>query len=136
MTELEAAIGLAELDDWEKMIKKRQDNAVYLMKGLGEIWKFNATNFPVTYADKHSFMFFPMLVDRRDELMIHLERKGIQTRTMMPLINQPLVKPYVKGKKLPAAEFIGNHGLLIGCHQYLKKKDLDYIIDNMEKFYA
>jgi len=128
MTELEAALGLGEIDNWEKMIKKRQDNADYMMdrmRGLA----------PVNNYRNHAFMFYPVLVPwARDELMLYLEKRGIQTRTMMPLTNQPVAKPYIK-KKYPVAQYINEHGLLLPCHQYLKKKDLDYIIESVRSFY-
>lgn len=130
MTELEAALGIAELDNWEEMIETRQDNAGYLMYKLGGL-----VEFPVTSIQNHSFMFFPMLVDQRDDLMLYLESNGIQTRTMMPLTNQPVVQPYLK-KEYPNAEYINEHGLLIGCHQYLKTKDLDWIVACIRSFYA
>ncbi len=34
--------------------------------------------------------------------------------------------------KLPNADKAGRHGFYIGCHQYLKKKDLDYIVESFE----
>lgn len=131
MTEMEAALGLGELDNWEKMIEKRQENAQYLVDNLNVVC-------PITDVSKHAFMFFPMIVNRRDELMKHLEWWGIQTRTMMPLTTQPIVKKYIKGnldKKYPIAAFINEHGLLIGCHQYMGKKELDWIIKSVEAFY-
>lgn len=129
MTELEAALGLGELDEWEEMIKLRQANAWYLVQNLEGLY------FPIKSIENHSFMFFPLIVDRRDELMLYLEKRGIQTRTMMPLTTQPLVKPYLK-KKYPGADYINQHGLLIGCHQYLIRKDLDYVINSIKEFYA
>lgn len=131
MTELEAALGLGELDGWGDMIDRRQDNANYLMDSL----KGLPIEFPISHVFSHAFMFFPMLVERRDELMLYLEDHGIQTRTMMPLTTQPLVKPYLK-RKYPVADYVNQHGILIGCHQYLKKKDLDYIINTIRSFYA
>lgn len=131
MTELEAALGLGDLDNWQGMIKARQDNAQYLI----DRWPFSPSRIPVTNVKNHAFMFFPMLVPRRNKLMVHLEKKGIQTRTMMPLTTQPLVKPYLKGK-YPGADRINEMGILIGCHQYLTKKQLDYILDSIKEFYA
>lgn len=131
MTELEAALGLGELDNWQEMIEQRQSNAIYLTEHLPrEIW------IPVTDFYKHAFMFFPMLVANRDELAKYLEKCCIDTRLMMPLTTQPLVKPYVKGKKFPGADYINKHGLLIGCHQYLDESDLKYIVDCVKEFYA
>ena len=132
MTEMEAALGLGELDGWEDMIAKRQTNANYLMTEL--YWE-QAITFPVTNVFNHSFMFFPMLVLDRDKLMLHLEERGIQTRTMMPLTNQPVTQPYLT-REYPVAQYVNDHGLLIGCHQYLKKKDLDFIVKSIKEFYV
>lgn len=140
MTELEAALGLGELDDWEWMIKRRQENARYLCDKLKWLHANDsrgrfAVTFPIHTIQKHSFMFFPMLVRGRDNLMHYLEERGIQTRTMMPLTTQPVTKPYLK-KKYPNADYVNEHGLLIGCHQYLRKKDLDYIVTAIKEFYG
>jgi perosamine synthetase len=131
MTELEAALGLGELDDWHEMILERQSNAAYLMNELVD----QPIIFPVTNVREHAFMFFPMIVEKRDGLMLYLEKCGIQTRTMMPLTTQPVVKPYLK-KKYPNADYINEHGLLIGCHQYMSTKDLDYIVKCIKEFYG
>lgn len=134
MTEMEAALGLGEIDDWQEMILQRQENALYLYTALEDY-----IYCPVYDWDNHAFMFFPIVVGNtlgeRDSLMLYLEERGIQTRTMMPLTIQPVVKPYLKGK-YPAADYINKHGLLIGCHQYLTNKDLDHIINSVKEFYA
>ncbi len=132
MTELEAALGLGDLDGWEDMIKKRQDNARYIAKNF-DGWVDVVA--PVQDYKRHAFMFFPLIVSNRDKLMVFLEKRGIQTRTMMPLTNQPVMKPYVK-RKYPVAQYINEHGILLGCHQYMKKKDLDYIVESIREFYS
>lgn len=129
VTELEAALGLGVIDNWQDMIEQRQYNAIYLAEHLPR----NVV-FPVTDYRKHAFMFFPMLVERRDELALYLEERGIETRAMMPLTTQPLVKPYLKGK-YPEADYINKHGLLLGCHQYLTRQDLDRIVGAVKGFY-
>lgn len=135
MTELEAAIGIGELDGWEEMVKTRQDNAKYLMDEIGDLLAY-----PVPDYTKHSFMFFPAYADRRNELMVYLEKQGIQTRTMMPLISQPITQPYIKSTKgklktYPVAQYIGEKGLLLPCHQYLSRKQLDHLVTAVRKFY-
>jgi dTDP-4-amino-4,6-dideoxygalactose transaminase len=136
MTELEAALGLGDLDNWEDIIDKRHENAWYLMdKLILENDLYGELSIPVIDYFNHAFMFFPMYAKRRDELAEYLEERGIQTRLMMPLISQPTAKPYVK-KKYPVAQYIEEHGLLLPCHQYLSKKDLDFIIDKIRSFYA
>jgi dTDP-4-amino-4,6-dideoxygalactose transaminase len=105
------------------MVEKRRDNAYDLMTRL---WSTLSFPIPNTLAN-HSYMFFPAYATRRDELMVYLEKNGIQTRTMMPLISQPITKPYLKGK-YPVAKYIEEHGILLPVHQYLKQKDLDYMV--------
>lgn len=129
-TEMEAALGLADLDTWQDMIHARQDNAAYLMKGL----KNEPVLFPIEDIKEHAFMFFPILAENRDGLIEFLEKNHIHTRTMMPLTTQPIVKPYLK-KKYPSAEVINEMGILLGCHQYLTKQDLDYVISKIKEFY-
>lgn len=129
MTELEAALGLGELDGWEEMVEKRQDNGAILATYLEDYLEF-----PIIDYFNHSFMFFPCFAEHRDLLMVYLEKNGIQTRTMMPLISQPIVKPYLK-KKYPVAKYIEEHGLLLPVHQYLKQKDLDHLISKVKEFY-
>lgn len=128
-TELEAALGLGELDDWDVMIRSRQENADYLIRNL-QMHMY----FPVGDVFKHAFMFFPALVVNRDKLIMHLEDNGISTRTMMPLTTQPITKPYLK-KKYPVADYINKCGILLPCHQYLDRKDLDYMIDKIKEYY-
>ena len=115
------------------MIEKRQENADYLQWELEDlpISKYTA---PIKNTFNHSFMFFPAYAERRDELMIYLEKQGIQSRTMMPLISQPITKPYLK-EKYPVAQYIGEKGILLPVHQYLKKKDLTYMVEKIEEFY-
>lgn len=136
MTELEACLGLGDLQVWEKMIETRQSHARYLIDGL----KGLPIAFPIVddSLKGHAFMFFPMVCDARDQLVEYLEKRHIHTRHMMPLTTQPLIKKANKGdltKLFPVANYFNNTGLLLGCHQYLKKADLDYIINNIRGFY-
>jgi perosamine synthetase len=96
MTELEAAIGLGDLDNWENMIESAKRMPEYLMGS----WMPAEVYLPRIPFNNHSFMFFPAYAERRDELMVYLEENGIQTRTMMPLISQPITKPLFK-RKIP-----------------------------------
>lgn len=117
-TEMEAALGLVEMDMLKSNIKKRQANAKYLNDRL--------VMHPREYLKNHAFMMFPIFHTRRNDLMYHLEKNGIATRTIMPLINQPYIKANMK--KYPRSEYILRNGLLVGCHQNLTKKQLDHII--------
>lgn len=135
VTELEAALGLGSIDEHQKMIETRQEYAKYLYTNLWETFK---VTFPIRDFYNHAFMFFPIYAERRDELMLFLEKRGIQTRTMMPLTTQPIVRKHIRGNlkaRYPVANHVNTYGMLIGCHQYMNVKDLDYIIDTIKEFY-
>lgn len=130
-TEMEAALGLGALERWEENIIKRRRNAEYLVDQLPYVHS------PITDLNNHAFMFLPVYADERDRLVEHLEKRGIQTRTMMPLTNQPIVKKLgIKEKDYPIARWTNQHGLLLPCHQYLTKADLFQIVKAFEEFYV
>ena len=128
-TEVEAALGLVELKHYKKMLAKRRNNAQYLASKL----KF--TNNMIDYLyyyDDHAFMMFPYMHEKRDELMMFMEKRGITTRTLMPLINQPFIK--AKPRDFPVSAKVLKYGMLFGCHQDLTRKDLDYIVKTIKEF--
>lgn len=132
--EFQAALGLAQLKKIGEIIRKRQENIMYLNKGLEE---FSSILQLPLYNCEVSYLAFPIVIKKpeliaRKELRYKLEKKGIETRPIFGCIptQQPAyshLKPLYKNR-LPNAEFIGANGFYIGCHQYLNREDLDYII--------
>ena len=125
-TEVEGALGLVELDLLDTNIKKRQTNARYLNDHLQHL--------PSKYLENNAFMMYPFLEfsGRRNDLMLFLEKRGIMTRTIMPLINQPYIK--VEGE-YPVSEVVLTNGLLFGVHQDLTVEDLKFIVGSIRLYY-
>jgi perosamine synthetase len=139
LTEMEAALGIEQLEKIHQIIKKRQTNANYLAGGLSEF--SDLIQLPSIPKDRsHVFLGFPIVIKdkkiSRDNLILFLEKHGIETRYMMPLLNQPIYKE-IFGKNIesryPVAKHINNCGFYIGCFPELGKKDLDYVIDIFKK---
>jgi dTDP-4-amino-4,6-dideoxygalactose transaminase len=141
VTELEAALGVAQLQQKDKIIKARRHNARYLIKGLKALEDKGKIQLPHTpeYAE-HAFMLFPIVVTdnrvHRDELVLFLEEHMIETRPMMPLVNQPYYKKIFGDieDQYPVAKWINSNGFYIGCHQEFGQKELDYIIEVFNSF--
>jgi len=53
----------------------------------------------------------------------------------MPLTNQPVYIDWIKEADYEKAKYINDNGLLVGCHHFLTKKDIDYIIQALNEFY-
>ena len=138
VTELEAALGLAQLEDWQAMILARNANAFRLNRMLGDL--VNNIQLPsIVPGNEHDFMMYPIVLYHEDkwELCGHLEKNGIETREMMPLINQPVynVDTYWDDG-LPVAEWINSSGFYIGCHQGLTIHDMEYISDAIHNYFG
>lgn len=134
ITELEAAIGLAQLSDLPNIIDNRQANARYLNQALADL----PLQLPKTRPHaQHAFMMYPIVcIDgNRDELTAYLNEHGIQTRRMLPLINQPVYKGLWNPNDYPIAQWIDDNGFYIGCHQDLAIEDLEYMVEVIRGYY-
>jgi CDP-6-deoxy-D-xylo-4-hexulose-3-dehydrase len=137
--EFQAALGLVQLEKVDEILEKRSYNVRYLNQGLASLK--NILQLPL-YSEDISYLAYPLVIKRTDiisrkNLRQKLEEAGIETRPLFGCI--PTQQPaygYLKEKyqdKLPNAEYIGAYGFYIGCHQYLKKDDLDFIISTFHK---
>ena len=72
-------------------------------------------------------------------MQIYLEKKGIQTRTIFTgnILRQPIMKnkKFKKIKKCSVnSDNIMKNGILIGCHQGLNDKEINYIFKSINSF--
>ena len=136
ITELEAALGLAQLEDWYSLIFVRQTNAGYLSYRLSKYTKALQLPLERPYTD-HAYMMYPILLYREDKraLCELLEKRGIETRAMLPLINQPCYAGLWEPNDYPVAQWIEHGGFYVGCHQGLERSDLDRIADAFDEYF-
>jgi dTDP-4-amino-4,6-dideoxygalactose transaminase len=127
-TEMEAALGLIELKKIDKIVLSRRLNYLHLNDLLPERSMYIG-------SDNACMLFAIYGGADRDKLMFFLENNGIETRTVMPLTNQPYLKDVVNEDSYPRAKIFNDEWLLVGCHQDLKKDDIDYIGQKVEEFY-
>jgi len=141
MNELEAAIGLGILDDYDTILEKRRRNFLYMLDAFKRFHPFLAT----IKEDPHEVIgphAIPIIIQQnasfsRAHLTNYLETHGIETRTLFS--SMPTQCPgfsylgYTFGE-FPNAEYIGTHGLHIGVHQNLNSAHMDYIIQTIETF--
>lgn len=138
ITELEAAIGLAQLETLKNDIKKRRTNARIFTEALKELEDKEYIQLPKTRPQStHSFFCYPVMVNTETKygLMKHLTDNGIGVRDMMPLTNQPAYKGLFNPADYPVANRINEHGLYWGCHQYLKSNEIEYIIERVWEYF-
>lgn len=138
VTELEAAIGLAQLEDREAIIARRRRIAEDYLKGLADLE--DHIQLPVTPPDRdHVFMLFPIVVRKGSKrpLINFLEHRGVETRDLMPLLSQPVYRRLFPGmeKRFPVAGGLSRSGFYIGCHQYITDEQKNYVIESFHEFF-
>jgi perosamine synthetase len=140
--ELEGALGLAQLENRESIMGKRKENARYLTDALKRFEDFIQLPAYPEYID-HSFMMYPIVIKEdapfsQKQLTAFLESNNIESRPMLPLLNQPVYLDLFGHVEddYPVAQWINKNGFYIGCHHGLNIEDLEYIIDCMEQFFA
>ncbi|WP_373483688.1 DegT/DnrJ/EryC1/StrS family aminotransferase [Acetobacterium sp.] len=138
--EIEGALGLAQLERKDEIMGKRHENANYLINGLEKYE--NLIQLPRHPENiEHTYMMFPIVIKSSTgitmkEFVKYLEKCNIETRPMLPLLNQPI---YIElfgdiEKDYPVAEYIDHYGFYIGCHHGLTIEQLDYQIEMIGKY--
>jgi dTDP-4-amino-4,6-dideoxygalactose transaminase len=140
-TEMEAALGLAQLDDRHEHWACRQRLAGRMLTGLASL--SDRLQLPVARpGSDHGYMFFALVLqkdsDSRSELIHHLEGRGVETRYLLPLINQPAYRKMFGNldDEYPVAARLNEYAFYVGCHPEMSDADADYIVDCLKSFFA
>lgn len=142
ITDMQAAVGLAQLDRLPEFIKTRKENFQFLYDNLIAFKEFfilptSSENcnpswfgFPITVRNNISFS--------KESLVNYLASKLIDTR---PIFAGNLIKqPYFKNKKFKTSETLSNtekimsQSFWIGVFPGLSKEMLEYIVQQFETF--
>jgi dTDP-4-amino-4,6-dideoxygalactose transaminase len=141
MNELEAAIGIGNLEIFAKILDKRRKNLYYLMENFRRFSPYMVTIDKEPYEEigPHAL---PVIIEEsvkftRNQFVDFLENKGIDTRNLFSSMPTQCSGFYPLGYKIgdfPNAEYIGNNGIHIGVHQDLGREECDYFIDSVGEF--
>lgn len=141
MNELEAAVGLGNLDIYQEILEKRRKNLLSL---ISKFEKFEP--YLITIKEDENERIgphaFPLIIQEeasfeRNKLAEFLEKNNIETRSLfssMPTQCKGFSFLDYKLGDFPDAEYIGNNGLHIGVHQDLSEEHINYFIEIVDKF--
>lgn len=132
MSNINAAIGLVQLKKVKGAAAKRQEIAGFYDKNLSGLKKVKLLKHD--YAETVPFNY-TILAEKRDELMVHLEKNGIGTIiNYIPNHIQPL---FVKEKvRLPNTEAAYKDMVSIPMHAGLTITDAETVVRAIKEFYA
>ncbi len=138
-TELEAAIGLAQLEERDAIVARRRSIADRLTAGLSSLGeRLQLPSIPE--GRDHVFMLYPLVLRKENKrsFVNFLEDRGIETRDLMPLVDQPIIQSMYGDREqfYPVAGWLNRSGLYIGCHQYLGDDDVDFMIETIREYFG
>ena len=130
MTNLQAALGVAQLERIEELVAIRLRNAAQYKRRLAEIP--GLTPPPCAEWAENVYWMYTVLVEDdygldRDTLMARLRQLGIETRPVFyPLHTLPM---YNRGQRFPVAQELGRKGINLPSGATLTPEQIDTVCD-------
>jgi dTDP-4-amino-4,6-dideoxygalactose transaminase len=130
-TEMEAALGIGQLERLSAALVRRREIAAQLTAALGHPDLQLPTVAP---GNEHAFMMYPIVCSSpglRDRLVIALERAGVETRFLLPILGQPCYEGVLDHSpgQFPVTDNAQANGFYIGSHPGMTDDDVAYIAE-------
>ena len=140
MTNVQAALGLAQLENIDKFVEKRRNNAKLYTELLKDI---PGIRLPVEkeYA-KNVYWMYGIVINQekfgtsRDELMDNLRKEGVDTRYFFkPMHSQKVLEKFGPRDEghYPVTERLSANGLYLPSGSGLNTGDIEYICSKLRK---
>lgn len=135
MTNLQAALGLGQLEQLEKFIGVKKENYEIYKSEVSKINGLKILDFDSNI--RSNYWFYALYIDdeypmRRDETIQYLNSQNIQVRPIWGLIHRQ--KPYENSQSflIEKANHYINHVVNIPCSSNLTQKDVYYVIEKLK----
>jgi perosamine synthetase len=131
MTNLQAAVGLAQTERLVQLVERRLENARRYSAALSGIRGLTLP--PDPPGRRNVFWMYSILVEEefgcsRDELRGYLAARGIETRTFfIPIHLQPIYRDRYQGQSYPIAEALCRKGLYLPSGPGLSMGSIEFI---------
>ena len=139
MTNIHAAIGLAQFEKIDELVERRRRNAHLYNRLLGDI---EGIRLPVEKEwAKNVYWMYSILIENefgmnRDELMEKLSAKGIETRAFfIPMHEQPVFKNrgLFKGENYPIADDLSKTGMYLPSGSGLEEEEIKFVCGTIKE---
>ena len=133
MTNLQAAIGVAQMEQFDEILHKKLKLADDYFESLKDIDWVQLP--PRLNGDQSVYWLFTVLVAEsapisRDELMRSFALNGIDTRPVFyPLSDMPLYKAYARNVKMPVTQDVAQRGISLPSSVEVSSADIARIKD-------
>jgi len=140
MTNMQAAVGLAQTEQLPGFVESRRRNAALYSAELNKIPGIVTP--PESAWVKNVFWMYSILVEEdkfgmnRDQLRHYLAQHGIETRTFfIPMHLQPVYYEQFKGQRYPVAEMLCRRGFYLPSASSLTETQINYVTSIVRQAY-
>jgi len=144
ITDMQAACGLAQLDQVEHFVQARKDNFAYLKERFQSCEEFLLLP-EATEGSDPSWFGFPITLKpaadaKRVDLLAYLEQNKIGTRLLFA--GNLTRQPYMQGRnfrvsgELTNTDVVMNQTFWLGVYPGLKQAQLDFMVERVEEFFG
>lgn len=136
MTNLQAALGIAQMEQLEEFVKTKIVNYEHYKNKLDTKEGLKLLEFREGTRSNH--WFYSLLCDNekynRDDMIQYLKNNNIQTRPIWHIINEQ--KPYknCKSYRIEKARYYLDRVVNIPCSTNLKSEDVDYVMECIQNY--
>jgi len=146
VSDMQAAVGVAQLEKFPTFMEKRKENHKRLSDGLQGLEEYISIQKATPNSDPSWFGFMMTLEDNvsftRNEIVQFLENNKIQTRNLFAgnILRHPLFDSMVKNEdyrivgELTKTDKIMNDSFWIGLYPDMGNDAIDYMVKNIKKF--
>ena len=139
-TNLQSAIGLAQLEKLNRFIVKKRNIGKTYNKELSQIKIFQTPLDKKKYAD-NIYWVYGLVLKKNSPISLNtlvkkLKKNGIETRNFFwPLHQQPVLKKmgFFKKSKLPVSEYLSRNGFYLPTGLSITSKQQKYVINKLKK---
>jgi perosamine synthetase len=133
MTDLHAAIGLAQFKRLDEVLRKRAEISDYYTSNLQEFQDVVTLPY-VDPENKPAWFFYPILAENRDQIITYLAGKGVDVRVAwpLPIHKQPLYQRLLGEVYYPVAEEVAAHVLNLPIYYGMTDEEMLYVMVHLK----
>lgn len=145
VSDMQAAVGVAQLEKFPQFVEKRKENFTRLYEGLKDLEEFSLVKAQPN-SDPSWFGFMFTLTNKakftRNDIVEYLENNNIQTRNLFAgnILRHPLFDnlqediDYRQIGNLESTDRIMNNSFWIGVYPGMGNEAIDYMIEKIKEF--
>jgi len=140
MSDITAALGIAQLKKIDKVIEMRRENTKKMSTRLSGIAEIEVPRPPDSFF--HVYQMYTIEVrdgrETRDDLARYLNTKGIMTKVYFEPIHRTYFYKKTRGcnDRLPVTEWLSSRVLTLPMYASLEQTEIDYITENIKSFFS